>query len=95
MGLLPLRFNMQGYAEIKNNKSIFKYNMLYLRKCSTFYKKVNEVKEEEKKLVIRHYNHFKVYNGKGSELKEEWEHYVNKTGFYKEICQIYPKGCKK
>lgn len=93
MGLLPLRFNMQGYAEIKNNISVFKCELIYLHNCSIFYKKRKEIEEEEKKLVIRHYNHFKVYAGIGSNLKEEWKYYANKTGFYKEICQNYPKGC--
>ena len=31
--------------------------------------------------------------GKGSIFKEEWNYYANKTGFYKEICQNYPRGC--
>ena len=43
--------------------------------------------------MVRHYNHFKVYAGKGSLFKEEWNYYANKTGFYKEICQNYPKAC--
>ena len=93
MGLLPLRFNMQGYAEIKKNNSVFKIKNIYSNKCSKFYKKVNEIEEEEKKLVIRHYNYFKVYKGEGLKFKEEWKYYANKTGFYKEICQNYPKGC--
>ena len=93
MGLLPLRFNMQGYAEIKNNNSVLKFEMVYLEKCSIFYKKNKEIEEEEKKLVVRHYNHFKIYEGKGSIFKEEWNYYANKTGFYKEICQNYPKAC--
>ena len=93
MGLLPLRFNMQGYAEIKNNNSVLKFEMVYLQECSIFYKKMKDIEEEEKKLVVRHYNHFKIYEGKGSIFKEEWNYYANKTGFYKEICQNYPKAC--
>ena len=93
MGLLPLRFNMQGYAEIKINNSVTKFEMIYLLNCSIFYKKKKEIEAEEKKIVVRHYNHFKVYKGEGSKFKEEWKYYANKTGFYKEICQNYPKGC--
>lgn len=43
--------------------------------------------------MIRHYNKFKVYDGNGDKLKGEWKYYANKTGFYKEICKKYPKGC--
>ena len=94
MGFLPLRFNMQGYADIKeNNISNSNYNLLYNRKCSVFYNKVSTIQKEEKKLVIRHYNKFKVYEGNGDKLKEEWKYYANKTGFYKEICKNYPKAC--
>ena len=93
MGLLPLRFNMQGYAEIKNNNSIIKFRNINLWKCGSFYKKDKEIEKEEKKLVIRHYNLYKVYKGFGSKFKEEWKYYANKTGFYKKICQNYPKGC--
>jgi hypothetical protein len=93
MGLLPLRFNMQAYAEIKINNSVSKFEMIYLLGCSVFYGKKKEIEVEEKKLVVRHYNHFKVYKGEGSKFKEEWKYYANKTGFYKEICQNYPKGC--
>ena len=93
MGLLPLRFNMQGYGEINKKNSVLKFEMVYLEKCSIFYKKNKEIEEEEKKLKVRHYNHFKVYKGMGSLFKEEWNYYANKTGFYKEICQNYPKAC--
>ena len=48
MGLLPLRFNMQGYAEIKINNSVSKYEMIFLLNCSIFYKKMKEIEEEEK-----------------------------------------------
>ena len=93
MGFLPLRFNMQGYADIKENNNNSNYSLLYHRNCSFFYKKENIIKNEEKKLVIRHYNKFKVYDGNGDKLKGEWKYYANKTGFYKEICKKYPKGC--
>lgn len=93
MGFLPLRFNMQGYADIKGNNINSNYSLLYHRKCSIFYKKKNKIKKEEKKLVIRHYNKFKVYDGKGDKLKKEWKYYAKKTGFYKEICKKYPNGC--
>jgi lipopolysaccharide biosynthesis glycosyltransferase len=93
MGLLPLRFNMQGYAEIKINNSVSKFEMIFLLNCSIFYNKKKEIEVEEKKIVVRHYNHFKVYHGEGSKFKEEWKYYANKTGFYKEICQNYPRGC--
>jgi lipopolysaccharide biosynthesis glycosyltransferase len=93
MGLLPLRFNMQGYGEIKNNNSVLKFENIYLQNCSIFYKKIKEIEEEEKKLVVRHYNHFKAYYGLGSIFKEEWNYYAKKTGFYKEICHNYDKAC--
>ena len=93
IGLLPLRFNMQGYAEIKINNSVSKFEMIFLLNCSIFYNKKKEIEAEIKKIVVRHYNHFKVYNGEGSKFKEEWKYYANKTGFYKEICQNYPIGC--
>ena len=92
MGLLPLRFNMQGYEEIKNNNSVLKYEMVSLQERSIFYKKGKKLKEKEKILLVRHYNHFKIYAWKGSIFKEKWNYYANKTGFYKEICQNYPKA---
>jgi len=91
IGLLPLRYNMQGYAEINSN--IYKYKESLYRKCSLFYRKENEIKEEEKNLVIRHLNKFKPYKGNGFRLKDEWKYYANKTGFYREICRRYPRGC--
>jgi len=82
---------MQGYAEINSN--IYKYKESLYRKCSLFYRKENEIKEEEKNLVIRHLNKFKPYKGNGFSLKDEWKYYANKTGFYREICRRYPSGC--
>lgn len=49
MGLLPLRFNMQGYAEIKINNSVSKFEMIFLLNCSIFYNKKKEIEAEEKK----------------------------------------------
>ena len=57
--------------------------------------KKNLVFEAERNVVIRHFNQHKINNGRwNSIMTKEWQDYGKMTGFYEEICQKYPKGCK-
>ena len=92
VGNLPLRYNFQGYTDANG---IDIYEMIYKKDCSKYYNKKKELIKEEKKLVIRHSNKYKVYNGdKFDNLFNEWTYYAKMTGFYKEICKKYPTVCK-
>ena len=52
----------------------------------------NEENEDAKNNeVIRHNNKMKPYQGEGELSK--WYYYANLTGFIKDICAKYPKGC--
>ena len=52
----------------------------------------NEENEDAKNNeVIRHNNKMKPYQGEGELSK--WYYYANLTGFIKDICEKYPKGC--
>ena len=97
LGTLPLRYNFQGYYDINTNKSDnfqSTYSNIYNLYCSLYYEKDKILIEEEKNLVIRHNNKFKIDKGEiDNELKKEWGYYANLTGFYDEICSKYHSGC--
>ena len=93
IGNLPLRYNFQGHVSSKQ-AIYFPYNMIYNYYCSKFNKKKDYLIEEEKKILIRHTNKYKVYqSGAFSELKNEWKYYANMTGFYNELCMKYKYAC--
>ena len=54
----------------------------------TNYEENEDAKNNE---VIRHNNKMKPYQGEGELSK--WYYYANLTGFIKDICEKYPKGC--
>ena len=94
IGLLPFKYNFQEFIDLKK-KDKQKGSNIYTRKCSYYYGKKKEVFGAEKNIVVRHYNKYKIYYGKGiSVMKKEWNNYAKLTGFYNEICKTYPKGCK-
>ena len=93
VGNLPLRYNLQGYADLNGN-NYPPYNDIYERDCSKFFNKKDEIIEEEKNIVIRHTNKFKAYDGDAyDELRKELNYYAKLTGFYEEICEKYSNGC--
>ena len=97
LGILPLRYNFQGYYDINASKrENFEsyYSSIYHSYCSLYYEKDKLLIEEGKNLVIRHNNKFKIHKGEVyNELKKEWRYYANLTGFYDEICSKYKEGC--
>ena len=97
VGNLPLRYNFQGFYDIKIGREENKYSphsSIYNLECSLFQGKDDILIEEEKNLVIRHNNKQKVHLGESSyELNQKWNNYAKLTGFYGEICLKYPKGC--
>ena len=97
IGILPLRYNLQGFYDIKVSKeknSYSLYNSIYNLECSLLRGKDDILIEEEKNLVIRHNNKLKVHLGESPyELNQKWNNYAKLTGFYEEICLKYPKGC--
>ena len=97
VGNLPLRYNFQGFYDIKIGREENKYSpysSIYNLECSLFQGKDEILIEEEKNLVIRHNNKQKVHLGESSyELNQKWNNYAKLTGFYDEICLKYPKGC--
>ena len=54
-------------------------------------KKRREEEDAKNNEVIRHNNKMKPYQGEGELSK--WYYYANLTGFIKDICAKYPKGC--
>ena len=94
VGLLPMKFNLFEYITTKNGKDEGGY--LFSLSCSAYAKNRQPVYEAEKNVVIRHFNHHKIQNGKGFfPLTKKWNENAKLTGFYDEICEKYPKGCEK
>ena len=92
MGILPLRYNLQGFVDFSGKKDSY----LYSQSCSKYYNKLDDLIDEEKNIVVRHFNKYKVYNGESPRdfnLKEEWIYYANLTGFFDEICKSNPIAC--
>ena len=91
VGNLPLRYNFQGFT---NASGISTYEMIHTLSCSKYYHKKKKLIKEEKKLVIRHSNKYKVYKGYLFDNQfYKWTYYAKLTGFYREICFYYPLTC--
>ena len=94
VGLLPLKYNMQGIVDLKDDDGNYPDNNIIELKCSRFFKKKKKIIKDEKNIVIRHVNKYKPYEGESSyKIIKEWNDYAKLTGFYKEICERYPYGC--
>ena len=97
VGTLPLRYNFQGFYDIKASREDNEYSTfsnIFNLECSLFKGRDDILTEEEKNLVIRHNNKLKVHNGESTyELIQKWGYYVNLTGFNDEICSKYHSGC--
>ena len=93
LGLLPLRYNFQGYVLLKEEEQF--YSMIYDSECSLYFNRKEELINEEENVFIRHCNKFKVYEGEAPPIiKNEWQYYAKLTGFYDEICENYPISCE-
>ena len=96
VGLLPIKYNLQEYINVNKTNYYQKGSELYIRKCSYFYGKKEQIFEEAKNVVIWHYTKSKIYNGNGAPfLTKQWIKYAEMTGFYEEIKQRYPKAFLK
>ena len=95
LGLLPLKYNFQGYVYLNTEEDEYPYNSLYELECSLYFKRKEKLINEEKNVVIRHCNKYKVYTGEASHtIKKEWQYYAKMTGFYDELCEKYPFSCQ-
>ena len=93
VGLLPIKYNLQEYIDIKNPNNYRRGTRLYTLRCSYFYGKKDEILEGAKNVVIWHYNHAKINKGHGAPfLTRQWKKYAKISGFYKEIKRRYPKA---
>jgi lipopolysaccharide biosynthesis glycosyltransferase len=93
VGLLPIKYNLQEYIDIKNPNNYRRGTRLYTLRCSYFYGKKDEILEGAKNVVIWHYNHAKINNGHGAPfLTRQWKKYAKISGVYKEIKRRYPKA---
>ena len=91
VGLLPIKYNLQEYIDIKNPNNYRRGARLYTLRCSYFYGKKDEILEGAKNVVIWHYTKSKIHKGEGVPfLTEQWIKYAEMTGFYEEIKQRYP-----
>ena len=87
IGLLPLKYNHIEYIHLDKNVNDQENSNIYTNKCSYFYGKSDLVFEAERNVVIRHYNHHKIYNGGwNSIMTKQWQYYAKMTGFYEYIC---------
>ena len=87
-GFLPLEYNMPEFIKIDDdNQRDFK---IWKKKCSFYLNKNDDVINAEKNIVIRNYENYPVYKGKGTKyMKNEWLKYADLTGFGKEIRNKY------
>ena len=96
IGLLPLKYNHVEYIHLDKNVDEQENSNIYKEKCSYFYGKSDLVFEAERNVVIRHYNHHKIYKGGwNSIMTKQWQYYAKMTGFYEDICIKYPRGCRQ
>ena len=93
VGDLPMKFNLFEYVTKKNGR--VEGGFLFIVDCSLYVGNKKPILEAEENIVIRHFNHHKIQNGRGIyPLTKEWQENAKLTGFYDEICEKYPEGCK-
>ena len=86
-GFLPLEFNMPEFIKVKEEQRDYK---IWREKCSFYYDKREEVINAEKNVVVRNYENYPVYKGKGNNfMNNEWMKYARLTGFEDEIKKKY------
>ena len=63
---------------------------IWSQKCSHYFNKKEEVIEAEKNIVIRNYENYPIYKGKGNNyMKQKWMKYAELTGFKDDIIKKY------
>ena len=98
---LPLNYNCKQFYDNDtqmNDKKITKYIKFYTRKqkFSPFKYEIGEINEASLNPVIMHIYHEKTYLGTANKKYTiQWIKYVELTGFYNEIKNLYPKPFKK
>jgi len=85
---LPLEYNMPEFIKLnRNNQTDYK---IWCKNCSYYYNKKNDVINAEKNVVIRNYENYPIYKGKGNKyMQNEWLKYADLTGFGEEIRKKY------
>ena len=86
------KYNIQEYIDVNNTNDDQRGAELYIKNCSYFYGKKDQLFEEAKNVVIWHYTKSKIHKGEGAPfLTKQWIKYAEMTGFYEEIKQMYPR----
>ena len=85
---LPLEYNMPEFIKLnENNQTDY---LIWRKNCSFYYAKKDDVINAEKNVVIRNYENYPVYKGKGNKyMQKEWLKYADLTGFGEEIRKNY------
>ena len=85
---LPLKYNMPDFIKINDTEqSDYK---IWSQKCSHYFNKKEEVIEAEKNIVIRNYENYPIYKGRGNNyMKQKWMKYAELTGFKDDIIKKY------
>jgi hypothetical protein len=79
---------MPDFIKINDNSKM-DYK-IWREKCSLYYDKKNDVINAEKNIIIRNYENYPIYKGKGNKyMKEEWSKYADLTGYGEEIKKRY------
>ena len=97
--VLPLKYNVMQYFE-NDNEKIFKTSKIitmYMnyQKGSKYRYSIEEILEADNNPIVRHTWNLKVYETQNcsSFTKSQWKKYAKMTGFYDEICSLYPIAC--
>ena len=98
---LPLNYNCKQFYDNNKEMALRKKNTKYIKfytknqKFSPFKYEIEEIINASLNPVILHIYHEKIYLGTANkEFTIQWIKYVELTGFYKEIKQLYPKPFK-
>ena len=85
---LPLEYNMPEFIKLNiNNQTDYQ---IWRKNCSYYYNKKDDVINAEKNIVIRNYENYPVYQGKGNKyMQNHWLKYADLTGFGEEIRKKY------
>lgn len=85
---LPLEYNMPEFIKLNiNNQTDYQ---IWRKNCSYYFNKKDDVINAEKNIVIRNYENYPVYQGKGNKyMQNHWLKYADLTGFGEEIRKKY------
>ena len=88
IGILPAKYGLFNYRNLRSvyrNYRRSKYKYKYSR---------NELKNAYYHPIISHVT-YKPWKKKGKKMRVVWWNYVIKSGYYKEVCQLYRRGHPK